>query len=376
MSYFSDLLSQHIQNSGKTKIQIAEAIGMTRTNFQKISTGARKLQNEHYLEGIINELILSPKEKEQLWEAYHHDTTGYKQYKMYVECIHFLNSFFMKNQSEIRTISKTILFNPQKELIILNSQDDLIQALSACLSTLQESEQKDIRIILQPEKSLLLKLLLPFLRSNQNVNIQHIICFDHLVQLDNCYMQLNLHRMASILDLILASPSYSAFYYYDSSEMHFQNASLFPNMILTNDALLLFDTSEKKGYYTNNKKLIKLYMEKFYEVFDQTTQIFSQHLCANRERKSHAIIAYQPEKALFSNKTLLKNTFFFTREGFMDFIHEFSDSQSQKIIAKNMLLSLKTAISSNNNFYLLKTAVFICLYRPFSFLNQRQLRYA
>ena len=63
MSSFSDLLSYHIHNSGKSKIQIAEAIGMPRTNFQKISTGARKPQDEHTLEKIMNELFLSVKEK-------------------------------------------------------------------------------------------------------------------------------------------------------------------------------------------------------------------------------------------------------------------------------------------------------------------------
>ena len=71
MSVFSDLLSYHIHNSGKSKIQIAEAIGMPRTNFQKISTGARKPQDEHMLEKIMNELFLSIKEKKELWEAYH-----------------------------------------------------------------------------------------------------------------------------------------------------------------------------------------------------------------------------------------------------------------------------------------------------------------
>ena len=83
MSVFSDLLSYHIHNSGKSKIQIAEAIGMPRTNFQKISTGARKPQDEHMLEKIMNELFLSIKEKKELWEAYHKEVTGISLYAEY-----------------------------------------------------------------------------------------------------------------------------------------------------------------------------------------------------------------------------------------------------------------------------------------------------
>ena len=179
MSSFSNLLSYHIHNSGKSKIQIAEAIGMPRTNFQKISTGARKLQNEHILEKIMNELFLSVKERNELWEEFHKDTSGKEQYEEYLECIYLLNEIILGPETQIKTKIPPLYLDSQKETLTFHSQDNLVQALSILLSSTEEDSKKTIRLLLQPENSFILKLLIPFLKSNPDVHMQHIICFDH-----------------------------------------------------------------------------------------------------------------------------------------------------------------------------------------------------
>ena len=139
MSVFSDLLSYHIYNSGKSKIQIAEAIGMPRTNFQKISTGARKPQDEHMLEKIMNELFLSIKEKKELWEAYHKEVTGISLYAEYEQCIRFLESLKIKENSGVDASFSSFSINLKTELTKLVSQTDLTKALLSILQSLKET---------------------------------------------------------------------------------------------------------------------------------------------------------------------------------------------------------------------------------------------
>ena len=61
--------------------------------------------------------------------------------------------------------------------------------------------------------------------------------------------------MIDILGLMMSSPSYEGLYYYDNNDAHFKEASLFPNCILTEQYLLVFDPFEEKGFLSANQDL-------------------------------------------------------------------------------------------------------------------------
>lgn len=355
MSSFSNLLSYHIHNSGKSKIQIAEAIGMPRTNFQKISTGARKLQNEHVLEKIMNELILSVKEKKELWEEFHKDTSGKERYEEYLECINLLNEIILGPKTQIKAKIPPLQIDSQKETFTFRSQDSLVQALSIVLSSTEEASKKTIRLLLQPENSFVLKLLIPFLKSNPDVHMQHIICFDHHSYPGTNYSQKNVCRLKNTIRLLLASQNYAASYYYDNSDVHFQKATLFPNIILTNNYLLSFDNQENRGFLTKNKDLIALYADQYADIFKQTSPIFLHHAIWNNTNNATALIAYQPQDDLFMKNNKQKNLLFFIENGFCRYIKKsITDTKQSKNTIIAFLEEIKHNILTQDTFFLLK----------------------
>lgn len=365
MSVFSDLLSYHIHNSGKSKIQIAEAIGMPRTNFQKISTGARKPQDEHMLEKIMNELFLSIKEKKELWEAYHKEVTGISLYAEYEQCIRFLESLKIKENSGVDASFSSFSINLKTELTKLVSQTDLTKALLSILQSLKETPHSHLKLLVQPEHSFLLKLLIPFAKDHPHIKISHIICFDHHFDQEENYTSKNLQRMIDILGLMMSSPSYEGLYYYDNNNAHFKEASLFPNCILTEQYLLVFDPFEEKGFLSVNQDLNDLYNEKFDKIAEQSASIFSCHfdqVNISRNDEVRFVIAYGPCLKNMKFFNLSSCHFFFTKDGIIDFFNSVynKDDPSHIADARSILNKMESYILSDGRLYILKNSYINC----------------
>lgn len=371
MSSFSDLLSYHIHNSGKSKIQIAEAIGMPRTNFQKISTGARKPQDEHTLEKIMNELFLSVKEKKELWEAFHKDTTGFFLYEEYLECIRFFKTLAVKDETCFMTDFISSKIHLKHEVTKLSSRTDLTKALLMILHSIKEIAQTEIKLLVQPEHSFLLKLFISFAKDHQNIHVSHIVCFDHHDDVNESYAKKNMQRVTEIIELMLSSPSYECSYFYDNRNIHFKEASLFPNCMLTDNCLLVFDELEEKGFLSINKDLIELYNEKFFKIKEQAVSVFSHPMSACALSHNHdidSVITYGPGEQTLHQMNTSAIRFFFTQDGINTYVLSRlkSNDPSHILQAEFMLHKIKNCILSENRVFLLKNN-FIDLCREFSF---------
>lgn len=356
MSRFSELLSFHIQNSGKNKVQIAEAIGMPRTNLQKISTGSRRPQDEQTVEKIMNELILSVKDREELWEAYFNDTIGSNVYGEYRECMKLLNAFFVKSSSLLNISETTMLKTFPKEIMKLQSHVELIQALQIVFQQDLCIEKDKIYLLLQPDKSSLLHQILSLIRKYPNIPIEHVICFDHQNEVKMGYAQKNLKKMRNIIELMLASTMYQAYCYYDHSDVHFGIASLFPNMIMIGEYLVCFDETESNGFVTKNKDLYDMYHEKFLHIKNYASHLFDRNQLLDTESfmsKQRYIIVYQP---IMHMKKAHNDIIFYTKEGLVNFMNQAKyDSQEDDTLRRyTMLKQLKDQMMIYGNIHVLK----------------------
>ncbi len=350
MSNFSELLSIHIKNSKKNKVQIAEAIGMTRTNFQKITTGNRKPQDEHTVEKIMNELVLSLKERKQLWAAFHQDATGNQQYQEHLQCISLLQSISFlpsfstkeKHSYKLKTDNKTMK---------INSRIDLIEAFCIILDFMKENQK--LQLLFQPEKSCLLKILIPYIKEHKKSKIYHIICFDNHPNKES-YAKRNLERFTEILDCIITSADYQAFYYYEDSDAQFGEMSLFPQIILTDELLLCFDRNETTGFLTSNSDLIQVYLKEYRKIYEQTSPIYSCSFNKKLDRSEISnIISYQPLQIL--SQPPLQHQLF-TLEGLQYYfrLHYSKDDRFQSSQAIVLLKQIKTYLDKYDAIYLLK----------------------
>lgn len=357
MSKFSELLSFHIQNSGKSKVQIAKAIGMTRTNLQKISTGSRRPQDEHTVEKIMNELILSVKDREELWEAFFKEIIGSSVYGEYREAMGLLNTFYHSQDSVYLSYDMKVSKKKMpKEIVRLQSHIEIMQALYVMFQQdLQENKDK-ICLLFQPDKSSLLKHILSLMKNYQHVTIEHVICFDHHNETNMGYAQKNLKKMNSVIEIMLHSTKYEAYCYYDYSDVHFGVASLFPNMIMIGEYLLCFDEAESKGFLTKNKDLKDMYYEKFLHIRTRAISLCDRFKFSFEDyviQKDRCIICHHPLPYV---KYAHEHTLFYTKEGLFMYMNDLRGEyrRNEYLMRYKTLKGLKDKIVTHGNIYIIK----------------------
>ena len=355
MSRFSELLSIHIQNSGKNKVQIAGAIGMPRTNLQKISTGSRRPTDEQTVEKIMNELILSVKDREELWEAYFNDAIGSNVYGEYRECVQLLNAFYLTAETLPSAYDGFIEESLPKEIMKFQSHFELIQTIQMICQQKMDVNKDKVCLLLQPDKSLLLHQLLSMIRKFSTISMEHVICFDHHNELNIGYAQKNLKKMRNIIDFMLVSNNYQAYYYYDYSDIHFGTTSLFPNIILIGKYLICFDEMETKGFVTTNKDLYDMYYDRFLHIKNYSTSLFDRCNFTIYEAfavKKRYYIVYQP---LLHLKKADQDVMFLTKDGLLHYVKETKKKEKDEVIQRyDTLKILKEQMVTYGNIFVIK----------------------
>lgn len=258
MSEFSELLSQHIHNKNIKTYPLAQYCGLDRSNMYKVINGKRKPPSFEMVTNMCKFMQLSPNETKEMQEAYVITLIGSDNYYRRKNVKLFFEEFRLPSLSFPAATYKAETIPETDDVILLNTQTEINNALLRILSLEFSREAGHIRMLIQPDYSFLLDLLVSEGIGKSNVLIDHIICLDNNTDFSKGKNDYNLNCLKSILPLYGSIRKYETFYYYDNISSKNDSFTLFPYIIITSEYACLLTADIRKGYITRSPESLEM----------------------------------------------------------------------------------------------------------------------
>ncbi len=260
MSEFSDKLKNYMKRSGHTTASLSKLCNIDRTVFHKYGTGDRFPTDIKTVEIIADKLLLSISDKNELtrlWRMEHVGKDLYVQREAVKHLLEGLNDFssFNISSSNFTTkceLGKVGVINTTKNELELQMFIRNILAFEATKNNLK------VRMCVQPVYHNLIEMLLEYSQT-LSFSVTQLVCFhQHRDRIVN-----NIQYIENILPLAFCLPDYQVKIYYDDADHHINNMSLLPNLILTDEFVILFSYDLKEGIVYHEKQIHAFYTEIF-----------------------------------------------------------------------------------------------------------------
>ena len=263
MSNFSEHLDQYIKRSGLTEYQLSKVSGFVRSHIALIRTGQRVSSDKEKMKKLLDELYLSPDEYNQIWQMYLEARLGAAVYNRNREILLLLQESVTVCGRFKFGISMDFEQEESAEPICLENKKDLFTFIKKAIKGEQKLEEGNLYVILQSDNE-----IQELITENQieGICIEQLICLDNS-DFDNGNREAdNLRLFRNLLPLIVqnCAHSYRAWYYYGNIASHFDSFSLFPNVILTNQYVILMNGKLNKGFACSEKSFVRV-AKKMYE---------------------------------------------------------------------------------------------------------------
>ena len=276
MSEFSDLLSPHIHNKEIKTYALAQYCGLDRSNMYKVINGKRKPTSPEMVNNICKFMQLSPTEAKELQEAYLITLIGADNYYRRKNVTEFFDSFRLPMRSFPSAFYRKETIAETDDMVLLNTQTEVNNALFHILSLEFAENNGHIRMLIQPDYSFLMDLLVSEGIGRSNVVIDHIIYLDNNTDFSHGQKDYNLNCLKKILPLYGSISKYETFYYYDNISAKDAYFTLFPYIIITSKYACLLTADVRKGYLTSRPDALKMFCEIFDDYLKKASSLLTR----------------------------------------------------------------------------------------------------
>ena len=289
---FAEYLTNFLAENDLSTSQAAKKIGIDRTLLFRYTTGKRTPQSEEQVAQIADRLCMSPKEKDELIDCFDRHIFGDELVSSY----HYVNRL-------MQILSNAGMFNNQDAPHLTNesySNDYILSKKSVYLTSptaiescafhiFQTGKSIDgsgcVKIIMQPAYRQI-EQMLTTLFSGSDTKIEQIICLEKTIEKGYT----NLDILKELITPIFCLNDINVYYHYDLIKSHMNKTRLSPNMILTDNYVLLFDFDMQNGYFSQDTELIKCLDNKFNEIKSLCSQLIEKGTYANIVRENNMVI--------------------------------------------------------------------------------------
>lgn len=258
MSRFSEHLEQCIIDSGMTENLLAKASGFNRSYIALMKNGQRVSPDTGKMVKLLEALNLSPYEYDALWLEYIQAKMGDVVYERHLAVLSLMESFGDISHMDIRSFYKHDI--PAIKTVF--NRMDLEYLVKAVLEQEAVKENGCIRLVMQPDLSVLGNILPGLCKNNEKLQLEHIICLENNGGNGSEQGQIyNIRMLQELMPTVISGTgdNYRIYYYYDHVASHFNAASLMPYMILTSDYLLIMNSSMDKGILSSDPEVAAVY---------------------------------------------------------------------------------------------------------------------
>lgn len=234
MSRFSEKLSQYIEKSGITIVNLSLQSGFEATHITKFKNGTRKPVNQDKFKKMLDALRLSPSESKELYELWRIEQIGEGQYKRHMAVKNLLLSLNQQVDIKQSLAQKDTVYKEQN--CFYTGKRNVSFAVNRLV--VANAKSGTIKIMAQPDNDTLNELLFLLCNMETSIPIIHILSMHVNDPNDEGRLQ-NLAYLQTLLPCLLSNPKYEALYYYDRLVCSDNHYLLTPNVVLTQDTVAL-----------------------------------------------------------------------------------------------------------------------------------------
>lgn len=278
MSEFSNHLEKLIHKKRYSVRSFAEQCDIDRTLLQKYISGNRFPKNKDILRCIIQQLCLTPKEKNELMEYWKKEYLGEEVYLQHQSIYAMLENFGnmthnIENNLELPVRTKLELKMMEQDIPIV-SKHMLLSYMWKIIEYETAKEKTSVYLICQMENDGMDNMM-KYLVSKEKVSIHHLVCLNSDKEQNQQY---NINLLNRLIPLICGKADYNVNFYYGEIQSAFDTSSTeLSNLLITDEFVFTFSADMKKGILYRNKEFHQFWMEIFEEKNERTESFLVRH---------------------------------------------------------------------------------------------------
>lgn len=269
MSDFSNKLKYYLERSNYSITSFAKSCEIDRTLLHKYTTGTRIPKNSKFIDLISDKLLLSVTERDEIYRLWKMESIGPNLFLQREKIKNLLENFSIYNNFSIpETTTNTFDINNIPEFKISSNQQELIMLLRSILTFESKKETFPVSIYMQPRHPEIAALLSEF-SLKQNLSITHLICFH---QHRDSFIH-NISLIENVLNLSFCIANYNVKVYYEDASQHINQMSLLPNLIITDEFVLVSSYDLSNGIVYHKSEVHDFYQTIFDKMSSSCKQI-------------------------------------------------------------------------------------------------------
>ncbi|MCI8465292.1 MAG: helix-turn-helix transcriptional regulator [Lachnospiraceae bacterium] len=268
MSDFSNMLEQHILQTGLSEIQLAQVTGFSRSYIARLKNGQRISPDTERMTKLFDALNLTAEEYTELWELYLEERLGKEQYGLTKKMLDFLSSF--REVSRLKAVVRMEYSEP--EVCLVEGSADLKYLIRAMMEQEAARPSGHLRLFLQPECQEVMDALKNGFKINSKFAAEHIVCLEKEKKTDNIRL---LQKMIPVI-LSQKQADYRVYYYYDRVAAHLNSFSLMPYFIITEDCVLNLDYELEHGLIYREPEVRDFFVRRFDQMADGCRPLYER----------------------------------------------------------------------------------------------------
>jgi len=277
MEEFSSKIRSIIAESGIKIQQLSKTSQVERTFLQKIIKGTRRPSDLKMLNRILDAMTLTKSQREELIMLYKMDLLGRENYLRIQAVKEFIEEFHNStwNRDNILKIKYKYELEEINEITAINGKDELYWNIKAVLEGLVSEGVSKLRILMQPDNELYMKLFYMLSQLKEDIEIEHIMCLEKNIKNveSNIY---NIDSIKNMLPFLINRKNYNINTFYDETSSRFNKFSVFPYMIIIENKVIAISADYSSGIIYNKKDVFDLYNKIYDDIKDASREFINR----------------------------------------------------------------------------------------------------
>ncbi len=262
---FSEYFSNYLSENEITIPELSKITGIARSSLYRYINGDRIPSSVETVEFLAKEMRMTALERQKFLLEYDKTMYGEDVVNSYIYIHSLIDDLrnteeFLRPQKHMVMKSDAAFSFDEKTIHSLTTSHEIVSYAEKIISRCKEPEfsDKELKIIMQPTYTDIQQLLLS-LSSEENTKITQIVCMEKTIEKS----YINLALLKNILPTFFCVSGYNVLYHYESHGSYLSEASVLPNIMISDDCVLAFDHEMKHGFFTTDQTLLNYFSECF-----------------------------------------------------------------------------------------------------------------
>lgn len=261
MSEFSNLLNRYIHQKGYSIRSLAKRAGIPVATLTKLCSGTRSPRNQRErIDRISDVLMLTPSQRETLTDMLEKEIVGAENYASRASVKALIEGMTCTVQPAQQAAIKTVL----PELVMAEKRTDVYALMRAFLENAAQGSALDI--YLPPQDPVLMESLCRVIRGG-TARVRHILALTasdgKMGTVDPHNLEALRHIQPLLLDMSGRRDAYQAYYYYERTTTLSTGTMQFPNVMISEQGVLLCGADYSHAMYTGNPAVQRYFQRLF-----------------------------------------------------------------------------------------------------------------